>query len=269
MTSSEQTVDPGQPRWNFNHQCYKSNDDVFFEPGVFSIVVIAHGRPDTTRGCILSTYDAISSHDGEVEWIFVENGQSEQNRQFFFDFPHDRKVTVVQKNYGINEALNQGWALSRGEYVLIHENDWGCQRKVDFLEIAQDIFESNPDVGIIQLRDPRDPKENHGLGKPEYNPWSCGEDQLEAAGIKVWTEETKGGYTYLVSEFPNGFNNNPVIMRKTLYRECGPYPEPIVGADPRHGETVYQKRVADHGCKIAHIAMPLYRHLGHVQTQAR
>lgn len=269
MTSSERHLKHGQKRWDATVQRYKENRDVFLEPGLFSIVVLSHSRPDITRRAVLSTLDCVHHYSGEIEWVFIENGGCNACYEFFQEFPADRKVVVRQRNYGINEGLNQGWALSRGEYVMIHENDWEAVRTANFFQAAREIFEEYPDVGIIQLRDPLDPHENHGSGKPEYNPWSCHADKLEAAGIKLWKEQTKSGHTFLISEFPNGFNNNPVIIRKKVYRECGPYPESEVGCDPRHGETEYQARVAELGCAIAHVGIPIYWHMGRVQTHAQ
>lgn len=266
MTSSEKYL--RGPRWDYNDPRYKENRDVFLERGLFSIIFLSHGRPDTTRRCILSTTDCTRLYPGEIEWVFIENGNCDPNYEFFQGLTLDRKVVIRQKNYGINEGLNQGWAVSRGEYCMIHENDWETTKIVDFMSLAKDIFEEKPDVGIIQLRDPFDPHENHGRGKPLYSPWSCTEDQLKAANIKVWKETTKKGHSYLLSRYPNGFNNNPVIIRKQLYRECGPYPEPEVGSDPRHGETEYQERVAKTDCTIAYIGIPVYWHMGRVQTQA-
>jgi len=267
MTSSERHLIQGQGRWNYNDQCYKDTNNVFLEPGLFSIVVLAHGRPENTRKSVLSTLDCIRSYDGEVEWVFVENGGNKANLEFFDGLNVERKVIIRQKNYGINEGLNQGWAISRGEFVMIHENDWEAVKQVEFLSLAKQIFSEKGDVGIIQLRDPFDPHENHGRGKPLYNPWSCTEEQVKQAGCRVWREQTSKGHNYLMADFPNGFNNNPVIMRKAVYYQCGPYPEPPVGADPRHGETEYQARVAKLGCAIAYIGVPLYWHMGRVQTQ--
>jgi len=266
MTSSERH-NKGQ-RWNYQRPCYKENRDVFMERGLFSIVVLAHGRPEITRQTVLGTLDNIKRYQGEVEWVFVENGGCDENYKFFDDLDVERKVIIRQHNYGINEGLNQGWALSRGEYVMILENDWHTVASEDFLAVAKDIFEEQPQVGMIQLRDPRDPNENHGLGKPLYNPWTCDPNTVRDAGIIMSRQETTNGHTYLVANHPNGFNNNPIIIRKQIYRECGPYPEPEVGSDPRHGETEYQERVANTGWLTAYIGIPVYSHLGRVQTKA-
>jgi glycosyltransferase involved in cell wall biosynthesis len=253
--------------WDYGIQKYKDAQNPFHEDGLISVLFLACGRPDVTRRCLLSTLDSTKQYDGELEWIFIENGNCDENYALFQELDLERKVVVRQDNYGINEGLNQAWALSRGEFCLIHENDWECRIPTDFLSIIRDIFNERNEVGIIQLRAANDPCENFGLGKPAYNPWSCSPEVLEQAKIKVWKETTEKGFVYFISEFPNGFNNNPLVMRKSVYNSCGPYPEAEVGCDPRHGETVYQARVAELGCAIAHIGLSLYWHTGRVQTK--
>lgn len=267
MTSSDRHLPADARRWDLSKHEYKPHDP-FCEPGLFSIIVLAHGRPDVTRRCILSTVDAVAKYDGEVEWVMIENGQCDETYDFFDSLALDRKVIVRQKNYGINQGINQGWALSRGEWCMIHENDWENLRGTEFLSVAKDIFREKPDVGIVQLRAINDPNENWGFGKAEYSPWSATPQALQQAGVRLWCENTKKGHEYWLSHFPNGFNNNPVVIRKSLYRECGPYPEAVVGTDPRHGETEYQGRVARTDCAIAHIGMELYYHCGQVTTRA-
>lgn len=267
MTSSERHLDRLQPRWNYNIQRYKPNRDVFFEKGLFSIVFLAHGRPDVTRKCLLATLESIKLYDGEVEWIFVENAGDEENDALFRQLDVERKTIIRTKNYGINHGLNQGWAVSRGEWVMIHENDWQSTRNSNFLKVAKSIFQEKEDVGIIQLRDPFDPNENFGYGKPEYNPWSCTQKQLDSKFYSISREKTVDGDEYFVCKYPNGFNNNPVIIRKELYRKCGPYPEPEMGTDPRHGETEYQERVAKLDVSTAYIGIPMYWHSGKIQTK--
>lgn len=266
MTSSERHLPPTSKRWDYSRQEYKSYDP-FCEPGLFSVIVLAHGRPNTTRRCLLSTIEAVSKYDGEVEWIMIENGSCDENYDFFQSLDLERKVIVRQRNFGINQGLNQGWALSRGEWCMIHENDWLNSASIEFISIVRDIMTEKPDVGIVQLRAVNDSSCNFGYGKPEYSPWSCTPEQLSVAGISLWSEKTKNDHEYWISHFPNGFNNNPIAIRKSLYRECGSYPEPILSSDPRHGETLYQGRVANTDCAIAHIGLELYYHCGDIQTK--
>jgi len=269
MTSSDRHLTNGEPRWDYGVQRYKSHRDVFFEPGLISILFLACGRHDVTKRCLLATVDSVARSPLEVEWIFIENGQCEQNYKLFQEINLERKVIVRQRNYGINQGLNQAWGLSRGEFCLIHENDWEVRQNVDFLSIAHDIMQEQPDVGVLQLRAVYDPCENWGLGEPKYLPWSCSNEMLEKANVRLWPESTQTGHHYQISNFPNGFNNNPVIIRKSLYRECGPYPEADLGCDPRHGETEYQERVAKTGCATAHIGIELCYHCGQTTTKAK
>ena len=268
MTSSERHLLPGQSRWDYSVQRYKSCRDVFCEPGLISIVFLACGRSDVTAKSLYSTIDSACMYKGEIEWIFVENGGSDENLALFERILGPRKVIIRQSNYGINEGLNQGWALSRGEFVMIHENDWECRHKKDFFSISRDIFNENHDVGIVQLRAINDPNENWGYNKPEYNPWSCTPEALQRAGISVEAQHTKAGHEFLKSKFPNGFHNNPIFIRKSLYRQCGPYPECILGSDPRHGESLYQSKVAKTEYATSHIGLELYYHIGKVTTKS-
>lgn len=269
MTSSYKPILGSNSKWDYKVQRYKSDPDLFSEKGLISILFLACGRPDVTKRSLLSTLDGLEGYDGEIELIFIENGDCKENQSFFDSIDIKRKVLIQQGNYGINQGLNQAWAVSRGEYCFIHENDWENRiPSFNFLQKSKDILDERSEIGLIHLRAIYDPNENWGVGKPEYSPWSCGSKERELAKVRLWSESTKNGYKFLIGDYPNGFNNNPIIMRTSLYRECGPYPEPELGTDPRHGETVYQGKVADTGCIIGHIAKELYFHCGQKSTGA-
>ena len=248
-------------QWDFSRAVYKDYDP-FCEPNLISILFLSHKKPELTKVCLDSTYLAAQNYDGDIEWIFVEQGNDDRNSALFSSFPAPRKVVIRQANYGINNGLNQMWAISRGEFGFIHEADWWNDLPdFDFLGTARKIMQQKTDVGIVQCRAICDPNENWGWNKPEYLPWSCPEE-AGIAGFRIFEEELEDGHKFMLTEFPNGFNNNPNLMRKSLYRECGPYPEPPMDADPRHGETEYQRRVEKTGCAIAHIGKEVYYHTG-------
>jgi len=244
--------------WNYEVQEYKEHDP-FCEPGLVSVLFLSCGKPKLTSICLESTKKAASNYVGDIEWLFLEQGECEESYEIFKQFPADRKVIVRQKNYGINNGFNQLWSLSRGEYGLVMEQDWYNNAPTfNFIGRAIDILIERTEVGIVQLRSINDPNENWGFGKPEYNPWSVPDNDQ----YKVFSDKTLQNYEFLISQFPNGFNNNPCLMRKSLWRECGAFPEPKPGTDPRHGETDYQGRVAETGCATAHINKDVYYHAG-------
>jgi len=267
MTSSSRHLKNGQSRWDYTKQAYKEYD-THCEPGLISVLVLSCGRPENTIRSLDSTLQAAERYAGEIEWVFLEQGKCDRTYQYFMDLELERKVVVRQTNYGINNGLNQLWSLSRGEYCMVHENDWlNVIPHFNFFGTAKEIFEERDDVGIIQMRAIYDPKENWGLGKAEYSPWSCSDDALAKAGIGKWEEHTKSGHRYWISEFPNGYNHNPNLTRKQLWRTVGPLPEAPVGYDPRHGETVMQQRIAATDAATAHIGEELYYHIGQSPTK--
>lgn len=267
MTSSERHLNLGQPRWDYSIQKYKPFRDVFCEKGLFSILFLACGRSEVTRRCLLSTVDAVARSKQEVEWIFMENGQDDINYGVFNELPLQRKVVIRQRNFGINEAINNLYSISRGEFVLLLENDWELRSIQDFLSLSRSVLDEKKDVGIIQLRAIGDTNEQWGRGKAEYWPWDCSNRELENKNVKLWHEKLSDGFEYVIANHPNSWNNNPAIVRKQIYRECGPLEEPEIGTDPRHGETSMQERTAKLGYITAHIG-EFYYHCGQTSTVA-
>lgn len=251
---------------DFNRQEYKSHNPMC-EPNLLSILFLSCNKHKLADVCLTSTKIATQHHQGEIEWCLLEQGNSvdaEDNVRLFQNIKLERKVIIrPDMNYGINSGFNSLWSISRGEFCMHHESDWlNRHTYIDFVQIAKDILNERSDIGIVQLRAPSDPNENWGFHKPEYNPWSCSEKELSASNTKIWLEKTKAGHQFAISEFANGWNHNPQIIRKSLFKECGPLPEPPLNCDLRHGETEMAERVAKTGCAIAHIGIELYYHIG-------
>ncbi len=278
MTSSSRSLQSGQPFWNYDIRKFKQHP-THCEPGLISILFLASGKHKLTSTCLESTYRATKQYKGEIEWIFLENitdqdlsYDSDRNLEYFSSFAYnylDRATTIIKnKNYGINVGWNDLWAVSRGEFVMLHENDFlNTAPHFDFLSRAIEIFE-DPQIQMVQLRNPLDACENWGYGKPMYNPWSCSKEVNEKENISVLKCETKSGWTYLKSRFAGAYNNNPIIVRKAFRDQIGHMNEPMVGTDPRHDETHYQEKVYALKPWTAHINFPLYEHVGGTRRQS-
>lgn len=258
MTSSSKNIREGNPSWNKSIQRYKSYNP-FCEPNLLSIIFLAYQRPSLTKKCLLSTVEHLPKNE-EIEFVFVENGECEENYELFKLLNFERKTIIRSKNYGINHGLNQGISVSRGEFFMIHENDWECRDKFPLLEIKQ-IFNEYQEIGMIQLRAKLDTNKNYGFKNPMFSPWTCEDKVLRRANMQVDDKATSSGYVFNTCRFPNGFTNNPIVIRKSLYLKNGPYPEPEMGTDPRHGETYYQNLIGT-SVATAHINRELYYHLG-------
>lgn len=265
MTSSKRHLKPDQPLWSMKTQKLKDGD-MYSETDLISVIVLACKRPEITQQCLASTLRALKDYKGEIEWIFIENGECEENYRFFKSLDLERKVIIQQSNYGICEGLNQGLALSRGEYIFVLENDWICNVQDEFLTKAIKILKSEKYAGAVQLRAIHDPNENWGIGKPEYSPWSCTIDRVQDAGFTLIERLTDDNQPYLLANHPNGYNNNPIIIKKSILRQMGPMPEAEIGADPRHGESEYQQIYREVCQWTAHILTPIYYHAGQKTT---
>jgi hypothetical protein len=253
MTSSSKHLKPGQQFWDATKHEFKSYDP-FCEPSLVSILFLAYGNHEITKLCLESTQKALLQYTGELEFCFLENGLDDNNWSLFQQFPCQRKKLIRSSNWGIMSAMNDLWSVSRGEYCLILENDfWNSKSSFNFLQTAKDILDEKSEVGMVHLRAINDPYENWGWGKLDFNPFSTGD---------YWAEYTKSGHKYFIADYPNKYNNNPNLMRKTLWRECGHFSEPIVGSCPKHDETHWQTRVNATDCVAAHIASEVYIHVG-------
>lgn len=257
MTTSVRDGD----KWDFTKHAFKEHDP-FCEPGLISILCLTSGKPKITATCFDATIEAAKAYAGEIEWIFLDQSDNESDRGAnvmtlaHYNYTLERCVVVLpNRNYGINNGLNQMFALSRGEYCMIHENDWlNIQPDLNFMQRCKDIFEQYPAVDIIQMRDPKDPCENWGYGKPEHSPWSC--DQSK---VSVFDGYANGSDHFRYTRFANGYNHNPMMIRKKLWREVAPLNEPPFGTDPRHDETHMQRKIGER--VVAHIGS-VYQHIG-------
>jgi hypothetical protein len=242
--------------------------DPYCEPGLISILFLCQHKHALTRACLEQTAKAVANYEGELEWCFLVNGlehtESIMNVKMVTEFKAERKTIVLKdKNYGINPGLNDLFQVSRGELCMILECDWYNQDpKVDFLSIVKDIFDDQPELQILQLRDPDDQWENWGRDDPKFNPWTTRPEIIADLGITRAAYMTADRHKYMLARFPGAYTNNPIIIRKELLRRAGHMEEPVVGADPRHGETEFQERIRDMDILSGHINLPLYIHAG-------
>jgi len=200
--------------------------------------------------------ESVKQYEGEIEWIFAENGCDQNNLSMYRLFDCERKKIVdTNRNWGINVAFNDMYRIARGEFCVEMENDWFNQDlSVNWLSIAKGILMSDESIALVQLRSIYDQNENWGVNKKEYNPWSC--------GLGKEYRLSTNGYRYLVCRDFYGYNHNPHMIRKRYRNHVGDLPEPTAQSDPRHGETLYQELFLKAGYNTAHINTRLFEHVG-------
>lgn len=262
MTSSIRHLKPGQPRWNSDKHEFKSHNP-FVEKDLISILFLACNNPELTRVCLDSTLQMLSGYSGEYELLFMENGNNEDNYKLFYNVAHERKKIIRSDNWGIMSAFNDLFAIARGEFCFIHENDFlNSNPSANILFSSISVLKFDQEVGSVYIRNIHDPNENWGYRKPEYLPYTCDANQNQSANITVTECTTNNGIVYQKANHPNWYNNNPCLIRKKIWTDYGPFNEPMVGSCPKHDETHFQHRTANIGYKGAYIPNSPYIHIG-------
>ena len=116
-------------------------------PGLTSIVILTHNRLEQTKKCVKS----IRKHTPEVhEIIFVDNASTDSTVKWLHGQIRENKnyrLMENKENVGVAKGRNQGIVASRGEYILLLDNDVvvspGC------LSGMLACLNHAPDAGII------------------------------------------------------------------------------------------------------------------------
>ena len=87
-----------------------------------SIIILTFNQLNITKMCI----DSLEKHTKEpYELIFVDNGSKDGTVKFLKEYGNKNKVNCIfnDSNMGFSYANNQGIKISRGEYIVLLNND--------------------------------------------------------------------------------------------------------------------------------------------------
>ncbi|MDD5747679.1 MAG: glycosyltransferase family 2 protein [Actinomycetota bacterium] len=88
---------------------------------IVSVIVVNRNTRDYLRTCLCSLLE--QDFDGELEIIVVDNNSSDGSPEMVLgDFPEASLVWGV-KNEGYAKACNQGFSISRGDYLIFMNSD--------------------------------------------------------------------------------------------------------------------------------------------------
>ncbi len=124
-----------------------------------SIIIINWNGGSVFKDC-LTSLSQITYPNWEL--VVVDNGSTDESLSFAKNFSLAKvKVQILENktNVGFAPANNQGFEVSRGEYVLLLNNDTKVEK--DFLTKMVAKMESDPTIGVMQ------PK-IYMMDKPEY-----------------------------------------------------------------------------------------------------
>ena len=126
---------------------FENQNDEEVAPTV-SIIVPVFNALSLTRGCILSLSREI--HGINYEIIVVDNASTDNTPNWLKEEKSRNpslKVFTMEKNIGFGPAVNYGMRQSKGEFVVILNNDTIVSR--GWLKRLMDALEKDPTIGIV------------------------------------------------------------------------------------------------------------------------
>ena len=137
-----------QQTWSARAESIKLAVNSLSHP-VISIVVLTFNRWDLTEQCLTSIFER-TDYPGEIELIVADNGSSDETLEKLNSWKiTEPRLKIVEngKNLGFSAGNNRGVAASRGDYVVILNNDTVVTR--GWLLTMLGHFRRNPKLGLL------------------------------------------------------------------------------------------------------------------------
>jgi glycosyltransferase involved in cell wall biosynthesis/GT2 family glycosyltransferase/tetratricopeptide (TPR) repeat protein len=110
-----------------------------------SIVMPVHNNLDMTKQCLTALSEMTQGVEYEV--ILVDNGSSNETREFLGSLRGDVQVIRNEEHVGFVKACNQGARVARGRYVVFLHSDSIPQPGWLSAMVAE--VETHPEVGVV------------------------------------------------------------------------------------------------------------------------
>jgi len=113
--------------------------------GLVSVVLPTYNHAKYLKHSIESV---LNQSYAPLELIIINDGSNDKTRELLRDYENTPSVTIIhQKNAGLPNALNRGFAIAKGEFLTWTSADnfyeeTSIQTMVDFLE-------SNEEIGVV------------------------------------------------------------------------------------------------------------------------
>lgn len=113
-----------------------------------SIIILTWNQRDVTHRCLCSLMPSIAGISNEV--IVVDNGSTDGTAQLLEQSFPDVRVIANTENRGVAAARNQGIIASKGEFILILDNDTVVNAEA--IRGMFDYLDRTPQAGIVTCR---------------------------------------------------------------------------------------------------------------------
>lgn len=116
-----------------------------------SIIVPIYNVEQYVRACIESIYQQDLDED-RFEVILVNDGTKDRSMEVIADIiqQHKNIVVINQENQGLSVARNNGIAIAKGEYILMHDSD-DLLIEGSLKPLLQTAMESKADLAVADF----------------------------------------------------------------------------------------------------------------------
>jgi hypothetical protein len=111
-----------------------------------SVIILNYKNPELTAKCVDCLIEASNNAKIDTETIIVDNSAQDTATTLRTLLPENVKIIENESNQGFSKANNQGISMSRGEYVLLLNNDAFVNS--DVLETGIKFLDENLDCGL-------------------------------------------------------------------------------------------------------------------------
>lgn len=129
-----------------------------------SAVVVNHSRERLLDACLRSLGEALEQLDAGVELIVVDNGSRDRSRELVRERHPNVQLVELGANRGFATGAMEGIGRSRGEWILLLNND--ATIEPDAVAEMLAVGRGGPDIGSVagQLRFAREPPTINSAG---------------------------------------------------------------------------------------------------------
>jgi GT2 family glycosyltransferase len=175
-----------------------------------SAIVVNHRRRELLAACLDSLAGTLTTVAGETELIVVDNGSDDGSVEMVRERHSEAGLVLFADNHGFARAVNAGLARSRGDWLLLLNNDATLERSAAaaLLEAGR----SAPDVGSVacQMR---------FMGTEVINSAGIGVDQLGVAFDRLLGEPASASERGPSEVF--GASGGAALYRRAMLDDIG------------------------------------------------
>ena len=210
-----------------------------------SIIIPNYNGKQYLKACISSIMNSCTM---EYQILIVDNNSIDKSKELVTNVYNDVCFIELDKNYGFAKAVNEGIKLSKGEYVILLNND--TEVEMHWLENLVKAIESNSKIFSVCSK------------MVQFNDRNLIDDAGDEYTLFGWTSKRGDGQgieNYTAQEEIFSSCAGSAIYRKSVFEEIGYFDEHFF-AYMEDVDISYRARI--HGYKNVYCPDSIVYHVG-------